>query len=102
MILTVIFQLLDYKKSTLTCAVSYFYNLQDTLTISNSKGETYHKSYGYVYSEGDVFSREIDKTLEFARALSKGSSVSISKSDGYSAAIENVQYYSEYKFTIWN
>jgi hypothetical protein len=90
MILTVIFQLLDYKKSTLTCAVSYFYNLQDTLTISNSKGETYHKSYGYVYSEGDVFSREIGKTLEFARALSKGSSVSISKSDGYSAAIENV------------
>lgn len=78
------------QKSTLTCAVSYSYNLQDTLTISNSKGETYHKSYGYVYSEGDVFSREIGKTLEFARALSKGSSVSISKSDGYSAAIENV------------
>jgi len=46
------FQLIE--GSTYTCSVAYTNEVQDTISISNSRGTSYHKSYGKVYSKGDI------------------------------------------------
>ncbi|ORX42640.1 hypothetical protein BCR36DRAFT_362129 [Piromyces finnis] len=80
----------NMDKSSMTCAVAYTHNIQNTITISSSKGTAYHQGFGYSYGEGDAITDEIGSSLELARALARGSSVSYSKSEGGSVALENV------------
>ncbi|ORX42377.1 hypothetical protein BCR36DRAFT_416126 [Piromyces finnis] len=80
----------NMDKSNMTCAVAYTHNIQNTITISSSKGTAYHQDFGYSYGEGDAITDEIGSSLELARALARGSSVSYSKSEGGSVALENV------------
>jgi len=68
----------NMEKSSMTCSVAYSYSIQNSISISTSKGTTYHTGNGYNYGEGDTVTDEIGASLEIARALSKGSSVSYS------------------------
>jgi len=48
--------------STYTCSVAYINEVQNTTSISNNQGVSYHKSYGKVYSKGDTTIRQISCT----------------------------------------
>ncbi|KAL6590077.1 hypothetical protein U3516DRAFT_858057 [Neocallimastix sp. 'constans'] len=80
----------NMKGSTYTCSVSFTTEIQDTISISNSNGNSYHKSYGKVYSKGDANTDEINKTIELAKTLSNSKSMSLSESKGVSNSIENI------------
>ncbi|KAG4081764.1 hypothetical protein H8356DRAFT_1438372 [Neocallimastix lanati (nom. inval.)] len=80
----------NMKGSTYTCSVSFTTEIQDTISISNSNGNSYHKSYGKVYSKGDANTDEINKTIELAKTLSNSKLMSLSESKGVSNSIENI------------
>ncbi|KAL6592993.1 hypothetical protein U3516DRAFT_852653 [Neocallimastix sp. 'constans'] len=80
----------NMKGSTYNCSVSFTTEIQDTISISNSNGNSYHKSYGKVYSKGDANTDEINKTIELAKTLSNSKSMSLSESKGFSNSIENI------------
>ncbi|KAL6628889.1 hypothetical protein LY90DRAFT_641706 [Neocallimastix californiae] len=64
--------------------------IQDNISISYSNGNSYHKSYGKVYSKGDANTDEINKTIELAKTLSNSKSMSLSESKVVSNSIENI------------
>ncbi|KAL6589314.1 hypothetical protein U3516DRAFT_806765 [Neocallimastix sp. 'constans'] len=80
----------NMKGSTYTCSVSFTTEIQDTISISNSNGNSYHNSYGKVYSKGDANTDEINKTIELAKTLSNSKSMSLSESKGVSNSIEKI------------
>ncbi|OUM58767.1 hypothetical protein PIROE2DRAFT_15871, partial [Piromyces sp. E2] len=80
----------NMEKSSMTCTVTYSRSIQNTISISTSKGIAYHTGNGINYGEGDSVTDEIGASLEIARALTKGNSVSYNKSDGGSVSLENV------------
>ena len=55
---------------SVTCTVSYTDEIQNTMTISNESGNSFHISNGIVHSEGDTTTKEINNQIEIARALS--------------------------------
>ena len=64
--------------------------INDTISISNSKGNSYYKSYGKVYSKGDTTTDEINSSIELANALSGSKSISATLAEGGSSSIEKV------------
>jgi len=76
--------------STYTCSIAYTTEIQDTISISNNKGNSYHKSYGKVYSKGDTTTDEINNSIELANALSGSKSISASLAEGGSSSIEKI------------
>ncbi|ORX96173.1 hypothetical protein LY90DRAFT_643553 [Neocallimastix californiae] len=76
--------------SSLICSVSVSSNIEDTVSITNTNGESFHKAYGKVYSEGDTVTSEINNSIDLAYSLSNSKSISTSKSEGNSNALEHV------------
>ncbi|ORX98451.1 hypothetical protein LY90DRAFT_519983 [Neocallimastix californiae] len=81
---------LSSKDSTMTCTISYSDEIQDTVSITDDNGVSYHKSAGKVYTQGDTYTEEKNRSLELARALSVSNSTNESTSNGFSKSIEKV------------
>ena len=76
--------------SVISCTIAYTEDIQNTVSISNNDGKSYHKSYGKVYSKGDTTTKEINESLQLANALSYSTSTHESDSKGYSESLEKV------------
>jgi len=60
-----------------------------TVSISNNEG-SYRKSYGKVYSKGNVTTTEINESLQLASASTISNSTHEYKGNGYSESLEKV------------
>ena len=76
--------------SSLICSVSYSNNIDDTISITNSNGESYHRAYGVVHSKGDTVTSEINQSIDLAYSFSDSRSISVSENEGTSNALEHV------------
>jgi hypothetical protein len=76
--------------STIMCSIAISSSIEDCNTITRTKEESFHKAYGTVYSEGDSVSQEINQTMDLSLSLSDSKSISTSKNEGYSNALEHV------------
>ncbi|ORX64965.1 hypothetical protein BCR32DRAFT_284777 [Anaeromyces robustus] len=76
--------------SVISCTVAYTDDIQNTISISNNDGKSYHKSYRKVYSKGDATTKEISESLQLANALSYSKSTHESDTSGYTESLEKV------------
>ncbi|ORX34337.1 hypothetical protein BCR36DRAFT_417231 [Piromyces finnis] len=69
------------RDSSISCSVRVSNTIDESVTITDSNGKTYHQAYGVVYSDINLFSDDINTVLE----LSVSSTESIrTTSDSYS------------------
>jgi len=76
--------------SSVTCTVTYSTDIQDSISITDSNGNSYHKSYGKVTSNGDTYTDEINNQIELISSISNSVSNSVTDSNGTSNAYERV------------
>jgi len=81
---------LSQKGGTITCSVAYTDEVQNTLSISNGEGSSYHKSAGKIHTVGDTVTDEINRSIELALALTVSNSTNGSTSKGFSKSFETV------------
>ncbi|ORX75653.1 hypothetical protein BCR32DRAFT_249385 [Anaeromyces robustus] len=71
-----------------TCTFRISTTIEDSLSISNSKGESYNRSYGVSDSTSDSLADEISNTIDLAKSFTKNNVISHSDSDTNSNALE--------------
>jgi len=76
--------------SSVTCTVTYSTDIQDSISITDSNGNSYRKSYGKVTSNGDTYTDEINNQIELTTSISNSVSNSGTDSNGTSNAYERV------------
>jgi len=79
---------LSDKDSTMTCTISYTEDIQDTISISNENGQSYHRSNGKTITKGDTYTEEQNRSIELARAYAVSNSTNGSTSKGFSNSFE--------------
>ncbi|ORX86615.1 hypothetical protein BCR32DRAFT_240880 [Anaeromyces robustus] len=76
------------KGVSTTCTIRVSTTIEDSLTVSNSEGKSYNRSYGVVKSTTNSFADEISNTIDLAKSFSESNVISQSESDTNSNALE--------------
>ncbi|ORX41591.1 hypothetical protein BCR36DRAFT_221902, partial [Piromyces finnis] len=85
------------KDSSISCSVRISNTIDESVTITDSNGKTYHQAYGVVYSDTNSFSDDINTVLELSVSSTESKSLSYSESDTVSKSAERVLSYTKSK-----
>eukprot|EP00833_Pecoramyces_ruminatium_P015059 jgi/Orpsp1_1/1189091/evm.model.d7180000069441.1 len=80
----------NFMDGSLSCSVKISKTIEQSVTITDSSGVSYHNAYGRVVSEGSSLTEDINNVIELSSALTDSKSISCSTSKGDSTALESV------------
>ena len=83
----------NMKGATISCSIRVSNTIEDSVTISDTNGNTYHQSYGIVSSNTNSFSDDINTVLEASVSSTKGNTISQSESSSQANAAERTITY---------
>eukprot|EP00833_Pecoramyces_ruminatium_P005788 jgi/Orpsp1_1/1179820/evm.model.c7180000070882.1 len=87
------------KDSSISCSVRISNTIDESVSISDSNGKTYHQAYGVVYSDSNSYSDDINTILELSTSSTDSKSISFSESGTFSNSSERILTYTEGKVT---
>lgn len=75
---------------TSTCTFTLSQAEEESITVTDTKGNTFSHTYGQTFGESSTYSDEIINTLEVINSLTKSNSTSSSKSEGRNVSAEHI------------
>jgi len=87
----------NMKGSSISCSVRISNTIDESVSITDSNGKTYHQAYGVVYSDSNSYSDDINTILELSVSSTDSKSLSYSESDMVSNSSERVLTYTTSK-----
>ena len=84
----------NMKGATISCGIRISKSVEDSISISDTNGNTYHKAYGIVTSNTNSYTDDINTILELSLSSTDSNSLSESESNSVSNAAERTISYS--------